>query len=767
MKAIPILQQIRPHAYGRLTALPLFGSRLEEFCQWLHERTYKTPSLLRAIAAVSRLDGWLRRRGRRSLREVTEEDLRAAHDFLYVGNPDFGGPVRAMGRFLRERSLMTKGPAPVLCPTEIELTNFGSFLRGVRGLADSTILGHQRCVRSFLRFLKLDHRVSAIRTLHGDRIEGFLRLSAKSRSRSSLQNVVAALRAYLKHKHSAGFLREPLHQRLDMPRVYGLERLPRALPWEKVSALLGSIDRSEPEGERDFMMLYLTARYGLRRGEVIRLRLDDIDWRGGTLTVHQTKTKQSLVLPLTDETGDLLCHYLRTARPASEHRELFLRARAPAGPLMAPAVYDILRTRIRQSGLGLSVFGVHTLRHSLAGHLLRQGVSMKLIGDALGHRSPESTSTYLRLAVDDLRQMGLPVPRRRSAGALLLPGWKRRLPRVRPVQPAQHLRAHCRSMMAASIREYLELQRALGRAYRAEETTLRHWDDFIFRHFRDERRVLPQMFHRWADSMAYLAPTGRRGRLLIVRNFLLFHQRRHPDIFIPDLVSFPRRVPYPTPYLVSSEEMGRLLPIAARLPASRANPLRGQTARLALVLLYCCGLRRGELMRLRLSDVDRHDNVLRIERTKFHKSRLVPLSPSVSEEVHRYLRLRRRRALPMQPDDALIWSPRRSRCSGDYVGTAWAVTWQHLCLSAGVVDHRCRPPRLHDLRHSFAVAALHRCYARGRDPQSQLPHLAAYLGHVSAASTYHYLHLTPDLQRDANRCFYGRFGNLLGKGGVA
>ena len=103
-----------------------------------------------------------------------------------------------------------------------------------------------------LRLLKFDHHVSAIPTRHRRRIEGFLRLSAKSRSRSSLQSVVAALRAYLKHKHLAGLLRKPLRQQLDMPRVYGLERLPCAPQWEKVLALLSSIDRSEPIGERDF-----------------------------------------------------------------------------------------------------------------------------------------------------------------------------------------------------------------------------------------------------------------------------------------------------------------------------------------------------------------------------------------------------------------------------------------------------------------------------------------------------------------------------------
>jgi hypothetical protein len=155
---------------------------------------------------------------------------------------------------------------------------------------------------------------------------------------------------------------------------------------------------------------YLAARYGLRSSELVRLTLDNIDWRADTLNVFQTKTRQELQLPITDEAGDILIRYLQTARPPSSHRELFLRRRAPSGPLDHTAVHDILNCRIRQSGLELPTLGGHVLRHSFAVHLLRQGVPMIAIGDALGHRDPQSTAVYLRLAIDDLRTVGLSVP---------------------------------------------------------------------------------------------------------------------------------------------------------------------------------------------------------------------------------------------------------------------------------------------------------------------------------------------------------------------
>ena len=132
-----------------------------------------------------------------------------------------------------------------------------------------------------------------------------------------------------------------------------------------MQALLDSIDRSEPFGLRDFTPLYLAATYGLRSGELVRLTLDDLDWRGRTLRVAQTKTKQAIRLPLTDEAANLLVDYLRKARPESRHRQLFLRMRAPNGPLKPASVHDVLDHRRLLSGLNLPEFGTHVLRHYL------------------------------------------------------------------------------------------------------------------------------------------------------------------------------------------------------------------------------------------------------------------------------------------------------------------------------------------------------------------------------------------------------------------
>lgn len=157
-------------------------------------------------------------------------------------------------------------------------------------------------------------------------------------------------------------------------------------------------------------MFLLVTTYGLRTSEVAALRLDDINWRAGRLCISRRKTVTPLVLPLTTEVGAAVAEYLRRDRPKLPDREVFLRVRAPAGKLKPTAVTEAFQGWTRRSGLIIPFQGPHCLRHSLAVHLLREGTSLKAIGDLLGHRSSEATCVYLRLHVDDLRDAALDIP---------------------------------------------------------------------------------------------------------------------------------------------------------------------------------------------------------------------------------------------------------------------------------------------------------------------------------------------------------------------
>jgi integrase/recombinase XerD len=236
--------------------------------------------------------------------------------------------------------------------------------------------------------------------------------------------MVAHLRAFLRFAGSRGEAPIGLDTQIDTPRVYREEQLPRALSWEIVQALLRAIDRTTPGGLRDYAIFLLISTYGLRASEIVSLTLDDVEWRARRLRIRQRKTAGVLWLPLTDEVATALLDYLRQGRPQlavrryrrgfqtdpPKYREVFLRCHTPAGVLKSTAVTEAFQAWSRRSELEIPFQGVHCLRHSYALHLLRSGLSLKTIGDLLGHRSSESTCVYLRLATDDLREVALSFP---------------------------------------------------------------------------------------------------------------------------------------------------------------------------------------------------------------------------------------------------------------------------------------------------------------------------------------------------------------------
>jgi integrase len=245
-------------------------------------------------------------------------------------------------------------------------------------------------------------------------LEGFVKKVALRVNRGTLQHIVAALRGYLRFLSTTHQVLPGLDTQIDTPRLYRLEQLPRSLPWSTVEALLSSIVRTTPIGRRDYAMFFLIATYGLRSGEIVSLTLDDIDWRSNVIRIRQTKTRAMLELPLTASAGAVLIDYLRNVKRPSGYRELFLRMHAPIGTLKPTAVAEAFQAWSRRSGLAIPFNGAHCLRHSYAVHLLREGTPLKVIGDLLGHRSAESTAVYVRLSTEDLRDVGLAVPRSRT-----------------------------------------------------------------------------------------------------------------------------------------------------------------------------------------------------------------------------------------------------------------------------------------------------------------------------------------------------------------
>lgn len=312
--------------------------------------------------------------------------------------------------------------------------------------------------------------------------------------------------------------------------------------------------------------------------------------------------------------------------------------------------------------------------------------------------------------------------------------------------------------MDAAIQAYLMHQRAMGRGYANEERILYSLHEFLAgTHGID---LDQSRFEDWCNLHRRLTANVRRARQRIVRNFCLYRRRSEPNCFVPELGSFPRPQPYRAPILVEPDQVGRMLSLATGLTSTPGSPLRPAVVRLAVVLLYTAGLRRGEVLRLTLDDVEPQAGVLRIRESKFHKSRLVPLSPDGRAELHRYLDHRLTPPFDTRPASPLLCNLARGRL-GPYTGTGLSQAIHALFDGASVCGVDGRRPRIHDLRHSFALQALIRWYREGRDVQSRLPHLALYMGHASIVSTAYYLHWVPLLATLASERFEVRFGHLL------
>ncbi len=182
--------------------------------------------------------------------------------------------------------------------------------------------------------------------------------------------------------------------------------MPSALSWEQVRRLLGVVGVREPNGRRNYAMLLLIASYGLRGCEVRALRLNDIDWAHDEMVIFAPKTGRRRALPLTRPAGEAVLDYLLAERPPSRHREVFLSSRPPHGPLRSK-INPWPGRQLDKAGIVTAHRGAHVLRHSLAVHLLRSGETLKGIGDLLGHRRPDTTFIYTKLAVEDLRRVAL------------------------------------------------------------------------------------------------------------------------------------------------------------------------------------------------------------------------------------------------------------------------------------------------------------------------------------------------------------------------
>lgn len=298
-------------------------------------------------------------------------------------------------------------PKSLPCPL---LEAFADYLAQHRGNPAVTRKKKVAHIGGFLAHLRARRR--SVAQLNLTDIDQFILDCGQRYARTTLADICSSLRGFLRFLHATGRLAVDLAPSVMAPIMRRGERPLRALPWKEVRRILYAIDRSTAGGRRDYALLLLMSIYGLGAGEVIRLGLDDIDWHAAILHVTRPKTGVEMQLPLLPPVARVLVSYLRHGRPRhASTRHLFLTLRAPHRSLTASsAVRHIIHQHAQAAGVSASYLGSHVLRHTHACRELEQGVPPKVIGDILGHRRPESTSAYLRVATERLREVALPLP---------------------------------------------------------------------------------------------------------------------------------------------------------------------------------------------------------------------------------------------------------------------------------------------------------------------------------------------------------------------
>jgi site-specific recombinase XerD len=287
---------------------------------------------------------------------------------------------------------------------------YETWLREERGLAQASIDAFLWEARCFLTW-QLDR--SGIEGLEGvtvGDIDSYMDLRGSKLTRSSLKCTAERLRSLLRYLHRTVRVAADLSPHIIAPRLYAHEGVPSILERDQITAVLASTSMdTTAAGLRDHAILQLLATYGLRAGEVRNMRIEDIDWRAEVVRIRHSKTQACTLLPLMEPVGEAILTYLRSGRPATDAREIFIRTRAPYRKL--GKLYSLVRRRLRDAGVKpLGKCGPHIFRHARATELLRAAVPKKVIGDLLGHRSTGSTDPYLKLATEDLRAVALDVP---------------------------------------------------------------------------------------------------------------------------------------------------------------------------------------------------------------------------------------------------------------------------------------------------------------------------------------------------------------------
>lgn len=382
---------------------------VDSFIKRLRERGYPDEGIQKRLIVVNTLNHWL------ALKEIPLSDLcqERIEEFIafhkYRRRYQTLRDARELIDFLRaERAIPKLKLAAIQCPMERMLKGYSEYLSGERGLQEATVRRHVYYGRMFLSET-FESGIPKFSKLSAREVSRFVTRHSGDNGAAETAHMVLAVRSFLKFLQMKGKIHEELAAAVPKPARWRETTLPLSIRPEEVQGLLRSCDRKTKIGKRDFAILTLLSRLGIRGIEVMNLRLDDIHWNEGEITIRG-KGKESR-LPLPDDVGSALADYLKNGRPQSPHRAVFLSVFAPYGPIKrTSSIGGVVRFAMKRAGVEAARKGSHLLRHTVANECLRRGATLSEIGDLLRHQHLGTTVLYAKVDFERLRELAMPWP---------------------------------------------------------------------------------------------------------------------------------------------------------------------------------------------------------------------------------------------------------------------------------------------------------------------------------------------------------------------
>lgn len=387
------------------------GDHIDSYAALLSQQNYAASSAYRQLLVISRFSQWLQRRGigvHRVDENTLQKFLRPIPRKMRFQSGDAAALNRLL-RLLRRQDIVPPKPQARLSPRQYVVAGFADYLLHERRLSQPTLVNYQPFVDRFLSEQFKNGKVK-LSSLRATDVTGFVQRHARRLSPPRAKLLVGALRSFFRHLQQRGEISANLAACVPSVANWSFSTLPRFLPAGAVHRVLQHCDRHTPMGKRNYAILLLLARLGLRACEVVALNLEDLDWDTGQITVKE-KGGGSAPLPLPTDVGEALATYLRSGRPRCSSRRVFVRDRAPlTGFANSIAISTIVMRALKKAGVNSARKGAHVFRHTLATDLLRQGCSLDEIGELLRHQSPNTTAIYAKVDLDTLHTLALPWP---------------------------------------------------------------------------------------------------------------------------------------------------------------------------------------------------------------------------------------------------------------------------------------------------------------------------------------------------------------------